>query len=398
MTRHLFFALFVVVALLVVTAIHCYLWLRLVRDAQLPAPWRQIGKWAVILLGASLPLGMALTRAVPFPVSRWLSLLPYIWMGAMVLVFFLLLGADLLRLVATGAARLIGSGDFPADPSRRLALSRFVAGAAGLAATGLSGIAVARAMGEVEVRRVEVVLSRLPRALDGFRVVQLTDLHIGLTLGREFVERVVERTRGLRPDLVAITGDLVDGTPDQLRDEVAPLAGLSAPLGVFFVTGNHEYYSGAKEWMPVLEGFGIRVLRNERVTVERAGASFQLAGIDDHNARGMADGHGPDLGKALAGRDPATEVVLLAHQPRAVEEASALDVGLVLSGHTHGGQLWPWNHLVRLQQPYVKGLHRHGQTRTQIYVSQGTGFWGPPMRLGTRGEITEIILRASPTG
>jgi predicted MPP superfamily phosphohydrolase len=394
MTRHLFFALFIVVALLVVAAVHYYLWLRLVRDAQIPAPWRQIGTWAVILLGASLPVGMALGRAVPFPVSRWLSLLPYIWMGAMVLVFFLLLGADLLRLVAAGAARLTGSGDFPADPSRRLALSRFVAGAVGLVATGLSGIAVARAMGEVEVRRVEVVLSRLPRALDGFRIVQLTDLHIGLTLGREFVERVVERTRGLRPDLVAITGDLVDGTPDQLRDEVAPLAALDAPHGVFFVTGNHEYYSGAPEWLPELERLGMRVLRNGRVDIERGGASFDLAGIDDHNAHGMAPGHGPDLGKALAGRDPEAEVVLLAHQPRAVEEAAALDVGLVLAGHTHGGQLWPWNLLVRLQQPYVKGLHRHGDGRTQIYVSQGTGFWGPPMRLGTTGEITEIILRA----
>jgi hypothetical protein len=397
MTRNLYFVLFAITAILVVAAVHYYLWMRLVRDPALPAPWRQIGTLVVILLGASLPVGMIVARTAPFEVARWLSLLPYFWMGTMVLVLFFLLGADLLKAAAWGVGRITG-GDPLADPSRRLAISRLVAGAVGLAATGFGGVAVGRALGEVEVRRVEVRLSRLPRALDGFRIVQLTDLHVGLTLGREFVGRVVERTRGLRPDLVAITGDLVDGTPQQLRGEVAPLAGLSAPHGVFFVTGNHEYYAGAAEWMPVLEEFGIRVLRNERVTVERAGASFQLAGIDDHNARGMADGHGPDLGKALAGRDPATEVVLLAHQPRAVEEASALDVGLVLSGHTHGGQLWPWNHLVRLQQPYVKGLHRHGQARTQVYVSQGTGFWGPPMRLGTTGEITEIILRASPPG
>ncbi|HUT77488.1 MAG TPA: metallophosphoesterase, partial [Polyangia bacterium] len=326
MTRHLFFALFVVIALLVVAAVHGYLWVRLVRDTQLPAPWRQIGTWAIILLGASLPLGMVLTRGVPFPISRWVSLLPYIWMGTMVLAFFLLLGADLLRLIAGLALRLTGSADQLVDPSRRLALSRLVAGTVGLAATGLSGVAVGRALGAVEVRRVEVRLSRLPRPLDGFRIVQLTDLHLGLTLGREFVERVVEQVRGLGADLVAITGDLVDGAPGHLRDEVAPMARLAAPHGVFFVTGNHEYYSGAEEWMPVLEGLGIQVLRNERVAIERGGASFDLAGIDDHNARDMAPGHGPDLVKALAGRDPATEVVLLAHQPRAVMEASGLDV------------------------------------------------------------------------
>ncbi len=394
MTRHLFFALFVVVALLVLGSVHFYIWMRLVRDTQLPAPWRQIGTWAVILLGASLPVGMILTRAVPFPVSRWVSFLPYIWMGAMVLLFFLLLGADLLKLGANGAGRLAGSGDPLGDPSRRLAISRLVAGVVGLAVTGLSGVAVGRALGKVEIVCLEVLLSRLPRALDGFRIVQLTDLHLGLTLGREFAGKVVGMTRDLGADMVVITGDLVDGSTELLRDEVAPLAGLSAPHGVFFVTGNHEYYSGAEEWLPELTRLGMRVLRNERVRIERGGGAFELAGIDDHNARGMAPGHGPDLGKALAGRDPEAEVVVLAHQPRAVVEASAMDVGLVLSGHTHGGQLWPWNHLVRLQQPYVEGLHRHGRTRTQVYVSQGTGFWGPPMRLGTRNEITEIILRA----
>jgi len=156
------------------------------------------------------------------------------------------------------------------------------------------------------------------------------------------------------------------------------------------VTGNHEYYSGVDEWIAELGRIGVRVLRNERVALADG---LDLAGVDDHSARRMRDDHGPDLPRALAGRDPARAVVLLAHQPRAVEEASRHGVDLQLSGHTHGGQIWPWMYMVRLQQPYVAGLFKHGETH--LYVSSGTGYWGPPMRLGTTPEITRITLKAA---
>jgi predicted MPP superfamily phosphohydrolase len=213
-------------------------------------------------------------------------------------------------------------------------------------------------------------------------------VHVGPTLGREFIEELVARTNAENPDIVAITGDLVDGSVEQLREHVAPLAKLRAKHGVYFVTGNHEYYSGVDEWIGELGRIGVKVLRNERVSLADG---LDLAGVDDHSAKQMRDDHGPDLGRALAGRDTSRALVLLAHQPRAIHEAAKHGVDLQLSGHTHGGQIWPWNFMVRLQQPYVAGLVKHGDT--QLYVSSGTGYWGPPMRLGTTPEITKIVLR-----
>jgi predicted MPP superfamily phosphohydrolase len=265
--------------------------------------------------------------------------------------------------------------------------------AAATLSAGLGALALREGTKRVAVREVEVILARLPKALDGFTIVQLTDVHVGgQTIHRSFIEEMVATTNSLGADVVAITGDLVDGSVDELRDQVAPLAGLRARQGVFFVTGNHEYYAGVAEWLAHLPTLGVRVLRNERVAVGDGTHTFDLAGIDDYSARGLL-GHGPDLPRAVAGRDAARELVLLAHQPRAIHEAAAHGVGLQLSGHTHGGQIWPWNLAVRLQQPYVAGLAMH--KKTQLYVSRGTGYWGPPMRLGAPAEITRIKLRSA---
>jgi predicted MPP superfamily phosphohydrolase len=181
----------------------------------------------------------------------------------------------------------------------------------------------------------------------------------------------------------------VDGSVEQLARLVAPLAELRATDGVFFVTGNHEYYSGADDWIAHLAGLGIRVLRNERIAIRDA---FDLAGVDDASAHRMLAGHGQDVDKALEGRDPSRAVVLLAHQPKAVKDAARADVDLQLSGHVHGGQMVPFNWLVRLDQPFISGLHLVG--RTWIYVSTGTGYWGPPMRVGPGAELTRIELAA----
>jgi len=379
---------FFAVATAIVVAVHFYIWSRLVRDTALPPPWRAIATVAVVLLGLSIPTMFLLRRE---PVVRDVLKWPvYVWMGMMFILFVLLLASDVGRLVIWIVNKLAGAP--PTDPERRLAVSRMVGGAVAALATAAGGTALASALGRVGVKSVEIPLRRLPVGLDGFKIVQLTDLHIGPTIGRRFIEDIVTQTNALAPDLIAITGDLVDGSVAELRDAVEPLRDLRAPQGVFFVTGNHEYYSGVARWLPHLETLGIRVLRNQRVQIGEGANSFDLAGIDDFNSTGLAPGHGPDLPRALDRRDPNRELVLLAHQPRAVIQAAELGVGLQLSGHTHGGQIWPWTYMVYLQQPFVAGLGR--EKDTHIYVSRGTGYWGPPMRLFSPSEITKVVLRS----
>ena len=213
---------------------------------------------------------------------------------------------------------------------------------------------------------------------------------LGPILGRPFAEHLARRIEALAPDLVAITGDLVDGDAARIADEVAPLAALRAPHGVFFVTGNHDHYSGASEWCDTLAALGIRALRNERIAIGGA-TGFDLVGVDDHRGDLLGPG-GEDLERALAGRDPARPAVLLAHDPSTFKRACTRGIDLQLSGHTHGGQIWPFGWLVRAAIPFVAGLYRRGGA--VLYVSRGTGFWGPPMRLLAPAEITELVLRA----
>ena len=287
---------------------------------------------------------------------------------------------------------ILGLGPFFTSSAEVLFEERVLAAAA-LATTLLAtGFAIWWGLTRLAIRQVEVRIPKLPPAMDGFTIAHLSDLHLDLVHGREWLESVVEKTNALNPDLIAITGDLAEGSVAQFRDEVEPLRALSAPKGVFFVTGNHEYFHDLHGWLGLLGEFGIRVLRNERVAIEGAGAEFDLAGVDDHDGSRIAPGHGADLPKALGNRDPDRPVLLMAHQPRIIDEAARHGVDLVLSGHTHGGQIWPFSYLVYLQQPFVRGLkERNG---TQLYLSSGTGFWGPPMRLGTTAEIALITLRS----
>jgi hypothetical protein len=239
------------------------------------------------------------------------------------------------------------------------------------------------------VTDVELRLARLPRALDGFTIVQLTDVHIGRAIGRAFLEDVTRRVNALGADVVAITGDLADGRASRHAGSAEPLADLRSRLGTFYVTGNHEYYWGVEAWLGVFRGLGLRVLRNERVTLA---PGLDLAGVDDHDARRYGRGHGFDLRRALAGRHPDDAVVVLAHQPRQVHEAARLGACAQLSGHTHGGQVFPFHAAVLLQQGgLLAGRYRVGDT--QLYVSRGTGHVGPRVRLGAPAEIARVVLR-----
>ena len=267
-------------------------------------------------------------------------------------------------------------------------------GAAGVIvlATLVSVIGLINARRTARVVDVDVMLERLPAALDGMTIAQITDIHIGPTIKGNFVRRVVDRVNGLGADVIAITGDIVDGKVSRLEPHVAPLAGLRARHGTYVVTGNHEYYSGADEWVEVFRGLGMRPLMNEHVMIDHDGGQLVLAGVNDYKAAAVHPDHVSDPVTAAAGSPAHAPKVLLAHQPRSALEAEQAGFDLQLSGHTHGGQFWPWNHFVRLQQPYVAGLRRHG--RMQIYISRGVGYWGPPKRFAAPSEITRITLRA----
>jgi predicted MPP superfamily phosphohydrolase len=360
---------------------HRYVWVRLVRDSAWPAPWGGVLTVAIVALAALIPLAFVAMRSLPRWVHGPVAWVAYSWMGVALYLFLIALATDAGRLLAALA------GILPTDPERRLFLARSLAVTIG-AASGLVGLAgavnVARGFA---IRRVRVPLAKLAREHSGYSIVQLTDVHIGPTLGREFLEGVVRAANGLSPDMVVITGDLVDGSVEELAHLVEPLASLRARDGVFFVTGNHEYYSGANEWIAHLRGLGIRVLRNERVLVRGA---FELAGVDDASSGRMLPGHGEDVERAVSGRDMGLPLVLLAHQPKTLHSARAAGVDLQISGHVHGGQMVPFNWLAKLDQPVVSGLHL--VDKTWIYVSTGTGYWGPPMRVGSEAEVTHIEL------
>jgi predicted MPP superfamily phosphohydrolase len=274
--------------------------------------------------------------------------------------------------------------DGPANPGRRLLLSRAAAIAAGVTAAGLTGSGVRTALGAPRINRVRIDLAKLPRSMNGLRIATVSDIHLGPLAGRAHAERVVSVINSVEADLVAVVGDLVDGTVAELGEAAEPLQDIRSRLGAFFVTGNHEYYSGAEEWVAEVERLGLRPLRNERVPIE----GLDLAGVND-----LADPvNAPDFDRALAGRDRSRPVVLLAHQPVLVDQAKEHGVDLQLSGHTHGGQIVPFNYVVRLAQPVVSGYARFDDT--QLFVTNGAGFWGPPVRVGAPPQVTLVELRA----
>ncbi len=364
-------------------SIHRYLWARLVRDVAWSPAWHAALTALAVALAILVPLAFVAMRALPRAVHVPMAWVAYVWMGFAFYLFLLLALGDATRALAWAA------GALPADPERRRFVARALAAAVAAVAmlVGLGG--VANVVRGFVVRRVRVPLAKLPPSASGYGIVQITDVHVGPTIGRGFVEAIVREANALAPDMVVITGDLVDGSVEELGHLVEPLRGLRARHGVFFVTGNHEYYSGADAWIAYLGTLGVRVLRNERVAI---GDAFDLAGVDDTSAHTILPGHGQDVAKALAGRDPGRAVVLLAHQPKALRDAVPHGVDLQISGHVHGGQMFPFNWLARLDQPLVAGLHRVGET--WAYVSTGTGYWGPPMRVGPSSELTHIELVA----
>jgi predicted MPP superfamily phosphohydrolase len=406
----------VLVALLVLAVLvtaNWYVWRRLFRDTtERPGPVRRAG--AVLIAGGwALAIGalVAERTGAPFPLQQALAWPGFLWLA---LSIYLLLGVlageivrPLLRRALDRRARARAAAPEPAPeplpvgappeppqdaappaaapaPSRRLFVSRVVAGAAAAAAAGTVAHGTYGVLRGPAVKRVTVPLARLPRAAHGYRIAVVSDIHLGPVLGRGFAQKVVDTINATQPDLIAVVGDLVDGSVKDLGPAAAPLAQLTARHGSFFVTGNHEYFSGAEQWVQEVRRLGLRPLENARTELPW----FDLAGVND--VAGEDEGHGPDFARALGDRDPARACVLLAHQPVQIHEAVRHDVDLQLSGHTHGGQLWPGSLLAAAANPTVAGLERYGDT--QLYVSRGAGAWGPPTRVGAPSDITVIEL------
>jgi predicted MPP superfamily phosphohydrolase len=377
------YLIFLAILILLLTAIHLYLWQRLVRDVTGRLRWRRLA--GIGLLGAmALILVTVLLQPAP---SRALSVVlwwtGYLWLGVM---FYLLVVLLVLELPVLAASRLPRR----ADPSRRRLLRQGAAIVAGAAAVGVSGYGVSRAYRPPRVTRLVVPLARLDRRADGLRVAVVADIHVSPIWGAGRVERVVEIVNSLDADLITVVGDMTSAEVGEVRRAAAPLRGMRSRYGAFFVTGNHEYYNGYEEWIEAADELGLRVLRNERLEIAHRGGVIDLAGVNDREGSGYGDP--PDYRAALADRDPSRPVVLMAHQPVQVHEAARYGVDLQVSGHTHGGQVYPFDYLVRIEQPVVSGLSE--VDGTLVYVTNGAGFWGPPMRVGADPDVTLLELRA----
>lgn len=376
-----FFAIFSMILLVC----HAYIFVHVLSAFTL-TPLQRLcvgGVLAALLVGTLLAIPFV--NALPRAQGAVLAWLTYPWLGVVLLLVTMCAAADVIWLLGKGVSMLTSSKSI----GYRL-LSQVAFGVAGVGCLASLFINAQPAV----VKNVTIGIQNLPASFEGVRVVQLTDLHVGPMNDGVWLARIVDEVEALAPDMIVLTGDLVDGSVAHLSEHVLPLKRLKAKYGVHFVTGNHEYYSGADAWCAHLKSLGINVLRNACTQITSTeGENLNLVGVEDWGARHMRGVEGPDLQKALKGAQPNVPVILLAHQPAAIHEAAAMGVDLQLSGHTHGGQIWPFSYLVYLQQPYVQGHYVYPASKTQIYISPGTGFWGPPMRLGTHAEVSVITLR-----
>ncbi|MFC4470476.1 metallophosphoesterase [Streptomyces xiangluensis] len=442
------FVLIILLVLALFGAVHWYMWRRLVRDTTTgPGLARRVG--AAVFIAGPLLFVAAMTAergGAPFWLQQVLAWPGFLWLALVLYLLLALLVGEVVRPLvrrvverrsapeAPAAREAVGerepvavaapdavvgagagqagagamvpvsegegaegdgtsddgseaaatSGAAASGPSRRLFVSRVVGGAAAAAALGTVGYGTYGVLRGPKVKRVTVPLAKLPRSAHGFRIAVVSDIHLSPVLGRGFAQTVVDTINSTQPDLIAVVGDLVDGSVKDLGPAAAPLARLKARHGSYFVTGNHEYISGVEQWVEHVRELGITPMENVRTELP----DFDLAGVND--VAGEDEGQGPDFEKALGDRDRARACVLLAHQPVQIHDAVDHGVDLQLSGHSHGGQLWPGNFVAALANPTVAGLERYGDT--QLYVSRGAGAWGPPTRVGAPSDITVVEL------
>ncbi|MEV0586757.1 metallophosphoesterase [Nonomuraea sp. NPDC050310] len=392
--------------LVVVAGVHFYLWLRLVRNTTRPGRARRVLTWTMAGLAVLVPVTFVASRTegghwVAWPGYMWVAIMFYLVVFLVVLEIPRFVAGRLLRDPAPVAVPVTvpetpveapAPAPEPVPMTRRLLIGRTAALVAGAGALSTVGYGVRTALGDPVIEPVKVLLPKLDPRLNGLRFAVVSDIHLGPLTGIGHSERIVRMINELEADVVAIVGDLVDGSVAELGRLAKPLSRLESRYGSYFVTGNHEYYTanGPQEWIDELDSLGVRSLRNSRVEIRHGGAVLDLAGVNDVNGTEYDDG--PDFEAALGGRAPGRSTVLLAHQPVQVRQAAQYGVDLQLSGHTHGGQMVPFNLVVPMQQPVVSGLE--AVDGVQVYVTRGAGFWGPPVRVGAPPEITLLEIGA----
>ncbi|GIF24990.1 putative MPP superfamily phosphohydrolase [Actinoplanes tereljensis] len=410
---------FVALVFLVIGLIHFYLYKRLLRDPLRPGRAQQVGAVVATGLGLLLPATLIGTRTGHL---EWLAWPGYLWLALMFYLLVVLILLEIPRAAVllswrtasrtkevarnkTDGSQSVTESDISEtgllespDPlaeaandddgvARRLVLARGMAIFAGLTAAGITGYGMKTALGGPQLDRVSIPLAKLPRGMDQTRLAVVSDIHLGPLTGTRHAGRIVDLINSVQADIVCVVGDLVDGSVAELGRFAAPLADIESRYGAFFVTGNHEYYSGFEPWLEEVTRLGMRPLRNERLEIN----GLDLAGVNDLG--GAQHGDAPDFGKALGDRDTSRPVVLMAHQPAAAHQAAPYGVDLQVSGHTHGGQMAPFNLLVKLEQPVVSGYGK--VDGVPVYVTNGAGFWGPPVRVGAPPQVTVVELRTA---
>jgi predicted MPP superfamily phosphohydrolase len=368
------FTIFFVVITVILSLASFYVGTRLMRSDWLYSHRRVVWMFLFLFIALQL-LGPILYRAFPDHFSNFFALhwITYTTLGLFASLFFYTVFADALLLIWS----FLNNGKDSVDLERRNVLL------VGSLTLGTTVLGLAQTSKGPQLEEVDIPIRNLPEAFQGFRIAQVSDLHVGPLIRRDYVQNVVKMVSEAKPDLIALTGDFSDGTVGHLRDEIWPLEQLQAPHGKFFVTGNHEYYWEANEWLKLHREMGARILENEHVVLEKDGKQLVLAGVNDLS-------HESDPKAAAQGAPSGVPRILLAHQPASYKAASEAGFDLQLSGHTHAGQFFPWNLVVKVAQKYYRGLNRH--ENMWVYVNRGTGYWGPPIRFAVPSEITLIRL------
>lgn len=371
---------FFLIATVIMGALHAYIGVRVLPDLPVSEGWRLAGAALLVASFLLMPMSVVSRGIRRQPLSDILA-----WAGSLFMGLF----SSLLMLTLLRDIGLAGMALFASDETFAVVAARSAVAVPALAALAtLVGFVNARR--RARIKHVDVPIAGLPDALHGFLIAQISDIHVGPTIKRRYLDAIVDAVNGIEADMIAVTGDVVDGSVRDLARHTQPLSRLRARHGAYFVTGNHEYYSGAPAWTVEMGRLGLTVLSNGHRVLDHDGASLVVAGVTDYSAHLFDPAERSDPAAAILGAPVDTPRILLAHQPRSAAAAADAGFHLQLSGHTHGGQFWPWNHFVRLQQPFIGGLDRFGDL--WVYTSRGTGYWGPPKRLGVPSEITRIRL------